>query len=262
MNTAPAIGLPCPTVASLTRDLRRLGLQDGDIVFVHSSMRSLGPLENGAQTVVDALASAVGCGGLVLMPSFHLIERSQRAEQWQIGSSEATTGWLTEFFRRMPGTVRSDHYSHSVAARGHNAADWVTGQGPDTGLKSPWDLSPWMKTFGDRSPLFRCYQRGAKVLMLGTSYHNLTFLHLVEVMDWNRRLAADPTADFRWLDREAAGRWWESQTSQKHAAVACARGTLFDGRQFINTLLDFVRTDSSLFKSWPGTIPSKSHSTS
>lgn len=236
---------------SLGEDLRVLGLRSGDSVFVHSSLRSLGPVKGGAETVIQALETVVAPAGVVLMPSFNLIEESQRAASWNPTTTPSTVGWVTEVFRQLPGTLRSDHYSHSVAARGHAAADWVTGQGADTGLKSPWDLSPWMKTFGDRSPLFRCYQRGTKVLMLGTSYHNLTFLHLVEVMDWNRRLAVDPSAEFRWIDREAAGRWWEDRESQEHALVAEARCILFSTRKFIDALLDFVRTDSSLFKSWP-----------
>lgn len=251
MNSSRSSGLEVATVASLTNDLRLLGVETGDRVFVQSSFRRLGPLENGAQTVVDAIAAAVGWEGLILMPSFHLIEPSRRAEEWNCASSEATTGWLTEFFRRLPGTFRSDHYSHSVAARGAAAAEWVGGMGDDTGMKSPWDRSPWRKTFGDQSPFFRCYKNGAKALMLGTGYDTQTFLHLLEVMDWNRRLERDPQADYRWIDRMAAGAVWESFGEVRSGFVGQALSRLFSIPALIDTLLRFVASDSGLFKTWP-----------
>lgn len=250
---------PCPaTFASLVKDFHALGLQSADAVFVHSSLRSLGPLAGGAETVIRSLETAVAPNGVVLMPSFNLIEQPLRAKSWNLATTPATTGWISEVFRRMPGTVRSDHYSHSVAVRGPQAKMWIersTAKKED--LRSPWDLAPWGNPFGRHSPIFQCYHQGAKVLLLGTGYHALTFLHLLEVLDWNRRMTEEPSAEFRWIDREAAGRWWEGHTGQEHSLVARAHCTFFEVRKFIDTLLDFVRTDSSLFKSWPSPQPSQ-----
>ena len=106
--------------ASLREDLRNLGLRDGDLVFAHSSFKSLGPVEGGAETVIATLEDAVGEEGLVLMPSFNLApERARRHEVWNRASTPSSVGWITEVFRTFPGTHRSDHYSHSVAARVH-----------------------------------------------------------------------------------------------------------------------------------------------
>jgi aminoglycoside 3-N-acetyltransferase len=54
-----------PKTVTLTRTaieegLRRIGLSRGDIVEVHSSLSSLGWVEGGAATVVDALMNVVG----------------------------------------------------------------------------------------------------------------------------------------------------------------------------------------------------------
>ena len=43
------------TRAQLVADLRRLGLKSGMDVMVHSSLSKVGPVEGGAETVVDAL---------------------------------------------------------------------------------------------------------------------------------------------------------------------------------------------------------------
>ena len=111
------------TCATLGRDLCALGVESGDILFIHSSFKSLGPVDGGASTVVAALEDAVGPDGLVLMPSFSLVpgDKDLRAAKWDRATTPSTVGWLTEYFRQMPGTVRSDHYSHAVAARGRRA---------------------------------------------------------------------------------------------------------------------------------------------
>ena len=79
-NRAPA--MDAYTKADLQSYLEALGVEAGDMLFIHSSFKSLGPVAGGAQTVVDALQAAVGSDGLILMPSFHLIERSERARRW------------------------------------------------------------------------------------------------------------------------------------------------------------------------------------
>ena len=110
------------TVGTLSRDLRNLGIDSGDTLFVHSSFRSLGQVEGGASAVVRALEEATNPDGLILMPSFNLLDNTRlRAQTWDPDKTPSTVGWLTEYFRTMPGTYRSDHYSHSVAARGRNA---------------------------------------------------------------------------------------------------------------------------------------------
>ena len=46
------------TRETLTHDLKNLGVELGDTLFIHSSFKSLGPVEGGAGTVVNALG---GC---------------------------------------------------------------------------------------------------------------------------------------------------------------------------------------------------------
>ena len=53
---------------NVTRDnivsgLRKLGLGSGDLVTMHSSLKSLGHVEGGAQTVIEALIETVGPQG-------------------------------------------------------------------------------------------------------------------------------------------------------------------------------------------------------
>ena len=57
------------TKEHLVADLRALGLDDGATVMVHTSLRSLGWVIGGAQTVLEALREAVGEACTIVMPS-------------------------------------------------------------------------------------------------------------------------------------------------------------------------------------------------
>ncbi len=115
------------TRESLKADAVRLGIESGDTIFVHSSFKSIGTVDGGAAAVVGALEDTLGESGLLLMPSFNLIPKGgeARAQAWNRDTTSSSVGWLTEFFWTMPGAVRSDHHSHSVAARGKDAKAFV-----------------------------------------------------------------------------------------------------------------------------------------
>ena len=49
------------TRADLVGDLVRLGVPRGGVMMVHSSLRSIGHVEGGAETVVDALLDSSRC---------------------------------------------------------------------------------------------------------------------------------------------------------------------------------------------------------
>lgn len=233
------------TRESLRDDLRRLGVKPGGILFVHSSFKSLGPVEGGAATVVGALEDAAG---LLLMPSFNLVDKDKRRTSWNIASTPSTVGWLTEFFRQMPGTVRSDHFSHSVAARGKGAAEFVAGHLSREGMQSPWDTEPWGKTYGTHSPLIKAYEAGAQVLMLGVDYHSSTYMHVIEVLYWNR----EPGREYYWIDRNKLGAHWDTLGMLRRGKVGDADCRLFGAREFVDTLLAAVeREPARFFKYYP-----------
>ena len=53
----------------LVRDLRRLGVQPGQTLLVHASVRSIGLAIGGASVVIGALRKAVGRTGNVVAPT-------------------------------------------------------------------------------------------------------------------------------------------------------------------------------------------------
>lgn len=226
------------TCEKLTTDFTNLGVEKSDILFIHSSFKSLGSVEGGAGTVIAAIEKVIGQDGLILMPSFNLLpSREERVQSWDVYKAPSTVGWLTEFFRQMNGTYRSDHYSHSVAARGKNAKAFVADHLSCYGYQSPWDYPPWGKTYGTHSPMFRAYERNGKLLMLGVDYNTSTYIHLVEVIHWNKRLTKDANSNFIGLNRPKLGEYWDSLGKLQQGKIGDSPSRLFCIKLYVDTLL-------------------------
>ena len=226
------------THEKLIQDFANLGIVQGDTLFIHSSFKSLGPVESGAGTVISALETAVGEEGLILMPTFSLLpSREERVAAWHVDKTPSTVGWLTEFFRQMSGTHRSNHYSHPIAARGRDAKAFVSDHLRREGYQSPWDHSPWGRTYGTHSPMFRAYTMNAKLLMIGVDYATSTYIHLVEVIHWNKRLTDDPRAEYFRLKRPELGEFWERFGQLKQGQVGNSVCRLFHIKTYVDTLL-------------------------
>lgn len=174
------------TPASLSADLREVGLDAGMTVMVHASLSRLGFVAGGAQSVVAALLDVVGSEGTLMMPT-HSGQLSDPA-QWQappVPESWWTTiqdgvpafdphltpprsmGAIVECFRHVPGAKRSAHPTLSATAAGPGADELVNGHTFEDGL-------------GESSPQARLYQLDGYILLLGVTHANNTSLHLAE----------------------------------------------------------------------------------
>ena len=101
------------TRGELATDFRRIGLERGDAVVLHGSLRSIGRVDGGADTVVAALLDVLGPDGLLAAPVY-----TYWTQRFDPAADPGQTGRIAEAIRRWPGAVRSWHPSHSVAAIG------------------------------------------------------------------------------------------------------------------------------------------------
>lgn len=168
------------TKQSLQQDLAAMGLTGTETILIHSSMKSIGPVEGGAETVLDALMEYFA-QGLLLLPThtWRFIDPDHTV--FDVQHSPCCVGILPELFRQRPGVVRSLHPTHSMAAYGKGAEAYVAGE---------------METNTPCAP-GGCYDRlrsaQGKVLLLGVTHARNTFIHSVEeVLNVPHRLTDKP----------------------------------------------------------------------
>ncbi len=150
----------------LVEDFRTIGLETGDNIVVHSSLRKLGPVEGGADTVLDAIISAIGPGGNLVLPTFSYAQ-TRYDEYFDPAQTRCKTGMLNEIGRKRREAVRSLHPTHSI-----------TVIGPDAGSFTGDHLKH--RTFGVGSPLDRIAAAGGKVLLLGVPQTASSMIHVAE----------------------------------------------------------------------------------
>ena len=175
------------TKQEIVNALKTVGLSAGDTVMVHTSLRKMGYVCGGAQTIIESLIEVVGEEGTIMMPtqSWKNLD-PETGVHWDADESEwdiirenwpaydknitptNTMGAVAEMFRSWPGSLRSDHPARSVSAWGKHASYLVENH----------DLS---NIFGEGSPIAKLYELNGKVLLLGVGYDKNTSLHLADV---------------------------------------------------------------------------------
>jgi aminoglycoside 3-N-acetyltransferase len=172
------------TQADITAGLRQLGLQAGDGVMVHSSLKSFGNVEGGPQTVIAALMEVLTSEGTLLLPSFNngaafetgpfFGKASETAVQdlghgyYDSTATPTTNGAIPDCFWRLPGVQRSLDPTHAFAAWGKHARRYT-------------EHHHRTLTMGPQSPLGLLQADGGYGLLLGVGYGSNTFHHVVEM---------------------------------------------------------------------------------
>lgn len=117
----------------IVEGLKTLGLGSGMAVEVHSSLSSLGWVEGGAETVIEALIEVVGPEGALLMSAYPVTpalplteEEVARGMTWKVRilpdpHERSGLGLVTDTFRKRPDVVLGQGL-HRVAAWGKDAA--------------------------------------------------------------------------------------------------------------------------------------------
>lgn len=151
------------TRSGLVVDLKKLGVQRGMDLMVHSSLGAIGFVAGGAETVVEALLEAIGPRGTLMMPSFN----HRSAQVFNPLTTPTTNGAIPDAFWRRPDAVRSLHPTHALAACGPRAEEFCAGH-LETGI---WEQD---------SPIGRLIHGGGYLLALGTTHYTSTAYHVAE----------------------------------------------------------------------------------
>jgi aminoglycoside 3-N-acetyltransferase len=227
--------------------LHRLGVRDGMVLVVHTSFRAVGPVEDGPQGLIDALQTALGPQGTLVMPT---MTGSRRPEPYEPERTPTRNmGIVAETFWRLPGVLRSDHPTSSCAAAGPQAA-FIT---------APQPLAP---AHGLDSPIGRVHELDGCVLLLGVDHTANTTIHLAESMGgvpyripkWCTVLEHGLPRRVSYEEIDHCGRnfqlvdgWLRDEGLQVEGAVGHAVARLARSRDIVTVALERLRADPTCF---------------
>ena len=174
------------------------GCKDADTVMFHSSLKSMGYVDGGAETVYNAILDAVGPAGTVAVPSLWYNGNPEECpkEKWDVKTSPTYVGTIPETFRRDPRAFRSDNFSHSVCAIGARAEELTRDHGKGRPYPTPWND----ESFAEISPWSKFYEWDTLYCFLGVDMNTCTMKHYIEsrfIESLLRKLPPEKYDEFR-----------------------------------------------------------------
>lgn len=168
------------TKKDLKEQLYRMGLNGNETILIHSSMKAIGDIEGGAETVLDAWTEYFQ-GGLLLLPTHTWKTVNEEHPVFVLEKEPSCVGILTNLFMKRKGVIRSMHPTHSMAGFGKNAAEYLAGEEYCNTPCTPGG----------------CYDRlkdvGGKIMLAGVGHERNTYIHSVEeVLNVPNRLSDKP----------------------------------------------------------------------
>ncbi|MDY6843569.1 MAG: AAC(3) family N-acetyltransferase [Thermodesulfobacteriota bacterium] len=257
MNHSRSKSVYLVTYEHIVKGLRQVGVTAGSSMMLHSSLKSLGYVENGAQTVIKALMDVLTPEGTLLLPSFNHGIPFRKGGQGYFHPNETptTNGIIPDTFWRMSGVYRSLNPTHSFAAWGKHSRQYV-------------EFHHQTLTMGPKSPLGLLYANGGFCLLLGVDYRSNTFHHVVEMSTGapclGLRTEAYPMVlpDGRivegrtWSLREKSchftdgGKYYEEMESrnlQREVRIGRSRGILFQLQDCFEVIAEILRRGKNGF---------------
>lgn len=151
----------------LVKELKKIGVQEGMELEVHSSLSSFGYVEGGAETVIEALIECVGKNGSIFMPALRL------GSSMELTDEEKEMG-ITVKIRVLPEDApRTD--MGIIADTFRRRTDVISGKGIIR--TSGWGLHAGEAAKGG---LDYVIHNGGKALLLGVDIYKLTAMHYME----------------------------------------------------------------------------------
>lgn len=150
--------------------LKKAGVKNGDVIFVHSDIGSFGKLLTADRqlllgSLLRSMKEAVGPSGTIVMPTFSY--SFEKDGIFDVENTKSTVGTLTEFFRKQKNVGRTSHPNHSIAVWGRMEKEFLDADND---------------TFGTNSVFARLHNIKGKIVFLGASFQSCTFIHYIEQM--------------------------------------------------------------------------------
>ena len=127
------------TIEQLKEQIRAMGIEKDDTVLIHTSMRAVGPVEKGANGVIDAFCQVLS-EGLFLVPTHTWAVVNRANPVYDVRSTVPNIGALPSVAAFRPDGIRSLHPTHSIWGHGADAEEYLRGEETDIEQPSLFDL--------------------------------------------------------------------------------------------------------------------------
>lgn len=154
------------TNIDLLNVLVELGIENNDQLCIHSALNFGKPAFKSKNDYMNELLNtikyAIGSSGIIIMPTFTY--SFCKNEIFDVNNSESTVGIFTEYFRKIPGSIRTEEpiFSHSIYGVNKEAYAKINDS-----------------CFGKNSVFDILVQNNAKLVFFGDNL-GFTFIHYIE----------------------------------------------------------------------------------
>ncbi len=157
------------TKQQLKDQLAAMGIVPTDTVLIHTSMKAVGQVEGGPDGLIDAFCEYL-TDGLFLVPThtWGTVHGGVENPCYDVRTAVPCIGLVPRTAALRRDGIRSLHPTHSIWARGRDAARFVAGEENGTSpgpVGGAWD---------------RLADVGAKILLIGVGHNRNTFIHSVD----------------------------------------------------------------------------------
>ncbi len=155
------------TKQNIHEQLQKMGILPTDTVLIHTSLRAIGPVEGGADGLIDAFLGYLS-EGLFLVPTHTWATVNQPPHIYNVKETVPCIGTLPKIAAGRKDGFRSLHPTHSIWGCGKDAKIFLQEEEHAQTPASPggaWD---------------RLAEAGAKILLIGVGLDKNTFIHSVE----------------------------------------------------------------------------------
>ncbi len=152
----------------IKKQLQELNIEKGKIVTVHTSLRAIGEIDGGGETLLNALIDCFTKGGGLLCVPTH----TWNSDVYDLRKAESCIGVLPRLAAAHPEALRTLHPTHSMAVFGE---------------KERAEAFVYEECFADspanpKGCYGKIYENDGYVLLIGVGQDKNTYLHCVEEM--------------------------------------------------------------------------------
>lgn len=146
----------------LLNGFRQINIKQGDTIVVHTSYKSLGGVEGGADAVIDVMCELVGKNGTVMFPAFNFQSWTE-THYFDVMETPSKMGMITEMARLRPHAKRTPHPIYSFSVWGARADEFSKTEDGEA--------------YGPNSAFALFHKLNATIISIGLDFNNSFSMH-------------------------------------------------------------------------------------